>query len=58
MRLLTEAARCQRLLPPDINQPIYPGATQTYGQTNTDWQDAYFKKGAMTQTQYWFKWRK
>jgi TonB-linked SusC/RagA family outer membrane protein len=31
------------------NEPIYPGASQTYGQTNTDWQDAYFRKGAMTQ---------
>jgi TonB-dependent starch-binding outer membrane protein SusC len=39
-----------RLLPPSINEPIYPGATQTYGQTNTDWQDEYFQKGNMTQT--------
>ncbi|HKG67437.1 MAG TPA: SusC/RagA family TonB-linked outer membrane protein, partial [Segetibacter sp.] len=31
------------------NEPIYPGAAQTYGQTNTDWQDAYFRQGAMTQ---------
>lgn len=31
------------------NEPIYPGATQTYGQTNTDWQDAYFRTGSMTQ---------
>lgn len=31
------------------NTPIYPGATQTYGQTNTDWQDAYFRTGRMTQ---------
>ncbi len=38
-----------RLTAPDINQPIYPGATQTYGQTNTDWQDAYFKRGMMNQ---------
>jgi TonB-linked SusC/RagA family outer membrane protein len=38
-----------RLTAPDINQPIYAGATQTYGQTNTDWQDAYFKKGVMNQ---------
>lgn len=38
-----------RLTAPDINQPIYAGATQTYGQTNTDWQDAYFKRGNMTQ---------
>ncbi len=38
-----------RLLPPDIDQPTYVGGTQTYGQTNTDWQDAYFKTGVMTQ---------
>jgi TonB-linked SusC/RagA family outer membrane protein len=38
-----------RLLPPEVDKPIYTGATQTYGQTNTDWQDAYFKKGNMTQ---------
>ncbi len=46
--LAYRGSQVQRLLPPDINQPIYTGATQTYGQTNTDWQDAYFKKGAMT----------
>jgi TonB-linked SusC/RagA family outer membrane protein len=39
-----------RLLPPSINEPIYTGATQTYGQTNTNWQDEYFQKGNMTQT--------
>jgi len=38
-----------RLTPPTINDPIYTGATQTYGQTNTDWQDAYFRNGKMTQ---------
>lgn len=38
-----------RLTAPSINQPVYPGATQTYGQTNTDWQNAYFKKGIMMQ---------
>jgi TonB-linked SusC/RagA family outer membrane protein len=38
-----------RLLPPWVDKPIYQGATQTYGQTNTDWQDAYFKNGPMTQ---------
>jgi TonB-dependent starch-binding outer membrane protein SusC len=38
-----------RLQPPTVNQPIYTGATQTYGQTNTDWQNAYFKHGSMTQ---------
>ncbi len=38
-----------RLTAPIVNQPIYAGATQTYGQTNTNWQDAYFKHGSMTQ---------
>ncbi|MCU7550160.1 TonB-dependent receptor [Chitinophagaceae bacterium LB-8] len=38
-----------RLLPPEVDKPIYAGATQTYGQTNTDWQDAYFRTGFMTQ---------
>jgi TonB-linked SusC/RagA family outer membrane protein len=38
-----------RLTAPQINQPTHTGATQTYGQTNTDWQDAYFKKGGMNQ---------
>src|SRR4030095_9607321 len=38
------------LTPPTINEPIYQGATQTYGQTNTDWQDAYFRNGNFTQT--------
>lgn len=38
-----------RLLPPWLNTPIYNGAAQTYGQTNTNWQDAYFKHGAMNQ---------
>jgi len=37
-----------RLLDPWLNTPIYAGATQTYGETNTNWQDAYFRKGAMT----------
>jgi TonB-linked SusC/RagA family outer membrane protein len=33
-----------------LDQPIYPGATQTYRQTNTDWQDALFKTAPITQT--------
>ncbi|MBG9377199.1 TonB-dependent receptor [Panacibacter sp. DH6] len=33
-----------------VNKPIYQGATATYGNNVTDWQDAYFKQGAMTQT--------
>ena len=32
------------------NQPIYQGASTTYGNNVTDWQDAYFKQGAMTAT--------
>ena len=38
-----------RLLAPWASTPIYQGASQTYAQTNTDWQDAYFKSGVMTQ---------
>jgi TonB-linked SusC/RagA family outer membrane protein len=38
-----------RLQAPWVTTPIYKGATQTYGQTNTDWQDAYFKSGILTQ---------
>jgi TonB-dependent starch-binding outer membrane protein SusC len=38
-----------RLESANFNQPIYAGATQTYAQTNTDWQDAYFKSGVITQ---------
>jgi len=38
-----------RLLPPWASTPIYQGTSQTYAQTNTDWQDAYFKSGVMTQ---------
>ncbi|WP_128547490.1 SusC/RagA family TonB-linked outer membrane protein [Larkinella soli] len=32
-----------------MNDPIYPGATQTYAQTNTDWQDQLFRSAPMTQ---------
>ncbi|MEO6232668.1 MAG: TonB-dependent receptor [Ferruginibacter sp.] len=45
--LAYRGSQVQRLLAPDIDQPIYTGAKQTYGQTNTDWQDAYFKTGVM-----------
>lgn len=31
----------------NFNQPVYAGASQTYAQTNTDWQDAYFKNNAL-----------
>ncbi|HEY5747753.1 MAG TPA: TonB-dependent receptor [Chryseolinea sp.] len=49
--LLTNAGNA---LPPRfsaMNDPIYPGATQTYAQTNTDWQGAMFRSAAITQTQ-------
>lgn len=34
-----------------LDDPIYPGATQTYRQTNTDWQDAVFRTAPIYQTQ-------
>ena len=45
--LAYRGSQVQRLLAPDLNQPTHAGASQTYGQTNTDWQNAYFRKGAM-----------
>ena len=47
--LAYRGSQVQRLTPPMINEPVYPGASQTYGQTNTDWQDAYFRTGTITQ---------
>ena len=47
--LAYRGSQVPRLTEPQINQPVYAGASQTYGQTNTDWQDAYFKKGPMNQ---------
>ncbi len=47
--LAYRGSQVPRLTPPDIDQPTHTGASQTYGQTNTDWQDAYFKNGPMTQ---------
>ena len=38
-----------RLQPANFNLPIYAGASQTFAQTNTDWQGAYFKTGAVQQ---------
>ncbi len=43
----TAFAAIPRFQPANWNQPIYAGATQTYAQTNTDWQDEYFKKNAL-----------
>ena len=39
-----------RRLDPWASTPIYQGANTTYGNNVTDWQDEYFKQGAMTQT--------
>jgi TonB-linked SusC/RagA family outer membrane protein len=33
-----------------INRPIFPGASTTYGNNVTNWQDEYFRTGNMTQT--------
>jgi TonB-linked SusC/RagA family outer membrane protein len=38
-----------RLEPDNFNQPLWEGTTQTFAQTNTDWQDEYFKSGIVTQ---------
>jgi TonB-linked SusC/RagA family outer membrane protein len=43
-------ARPPRLEDANFNQPLYTGTNQTYAQTNTDWQDAYFKSSMLTQT--------
>jgi len=41
------AASIDRFKPANFNAPIYAGASQTYAQTNTDWQDEYFVKNAL-----------
>lgn len=38
-----------RLQPDNFNKPIYNGASQTFAQTNTNWQDAYFRSNAPVQ---------
>lgn len=40
-----------RLQGNNLSQPIYEGASQTYAQTNTDWQDVYFRNGLLTNHQ-------
>lgn len=42
-------AKPPRLEDAEFNKPIYNGTSQTFAQTNTDWQDAYFKSGIITQ---------
>ena len=46
--LAYRGTQVDRLLEPWASTAIYDGASQTYGETNTNWQDAYFRKGAMT----------
>lgn len=46
---LTGGSLPPRLQTANFNQPIYNGASQTYAQNNTDWQDEYFRTGMMTQ---------
>lgn len=49
--LLTNAGNS---LPPrfsTLDDPIYPGASQTYRQTNTDWQDEMFRTAPIYQVQ-------
>jgi TonB-dependent starch-binding outer membrane protein SusC len=48
--LAYNGAQVPRLTDPWLTTPIYTGASQTYGQTNTNWQDEYFRDGPMTQT--------
>lgn len=36
-------------LPRDLNSETYPGSGQTFRQTETDWQDAIFQDGLLTQ---------
>jgi TonB-dependent starch-binding outer membrane protein SusC len=33
-----------------LNEPVHAGATQTYGQTDTDWQDEMFQTAGINQT--------
>jgi TonB-linked SusC/RagA family outer membrane protein len=39
-----------RLTDPWLSTPIYNGASQTFGQMNTNWQDEYFRDGPFTET--------
>lgn len=43
-------SRPPRLEDANFNKPIYEGTSQTYAQTNTDWQDAYFRNAIVTQS--------
>lgn len=45
--LLGAANLPPRFSPENFNLPVYQGASQTYAQTNTDWQDEYFISNAL-----------
>jgi len=48
--LLTNAGSALPTRFTNMSAPIYAGATQTYSQTNTDWQDEMFRSAPITQT--------
>src|SRR5699024_2973615 len=41
-------SRPPRLESGNFNEPVYEGASQTYAEINTDWQNAYFRNGLLT----------
>ena len=43
-------SKVDRRVSPWASTPIYQGASTTYGNNVTDWQDEYFRQGDMTQT--------
>ena len=49
MSQTSNTALPDRLLPENFNQPIYEGATQTFAETETDWQDELFRKAGISQ---------
>ncbi|NTS42652.1 TonB-dependent receptor [Flavisolibacter sp. BT320] len=46
---LTGGTLPPRLQAANFNQPVNSTTSQTYAQTNTDWQDEYFRSGMLTQ---------
>src|SRR5690606_4274661 len=49
--LLTNAGSTLPLRFSNMNEPIYEGATQTYAETETDWQDEVFRNAPIYQIQ-------
>ena len=43
-------SKVPRRTDPLVNTPIYQGASATFGNNVTDWQDEYFRQGSMTST--------